>query len=459
MILASILAPFLGAVLVTLLGARLKRGVGVLAALSLLPALGLVLRAPGATNGEVGRETFAWVPQIGLNVELRLDGFSLSFAVLIASIGVLTSLYGLSYLYRRENFARFYTYLLLFAGSMLGLVLSENLVLLFAFWELTSVTSFLLIGYWHQRRASRDGAVKALVVTGAGGLALLAGTALIAVAGGSTNLSRIDVAALQASPLFVPAMLLVLLAAFTKSAQLPFHLWLPTAMEAPTPVSAFLHSATMVKAGVFLVAKLGFLFTVPLFTNVTVTVGLATLAWGAYLALRQTDLKALLAYSTVSQLGLLTALYGLNDAEARLAATAHLLNHAAFKAALFFVVGIVDHHAGTRLLRDLSGLRRVMPVTFAVAVVAALSMAGVPPLGGFVSKELFYERMIAAGPLPVTLAVFGSAFTFAYSLKFLTAFTGPLRAPKPEKLHEASPGLWGAALPLALAAVAFGVAP
>ncbi|AFZ66651.1 hydrogen gas-evolving membrane-bound hydrogenase subunit E [Deinococcus peraridilitoris] len=454
----AVLFPFLGAVLATLVGPRLGRGVGWIAVLSLLPALSLVLRAPQAAGGTVWREAWPWVPQIGLEVAFRLDGYSLLFALLIAVIGVLTSLYAIAYLYQ-ENFSRFFSYLMLFAGAMLGLVLAENLVLLFGFWELTSITSFLLIGFWHHRGASRDGAVKALLVTGGGGLALLAAVAMIASAGGSANLSEIDLGALRASPLFTPALLLVLLAAFTKSAQLPFHLWLPTAMEAPTPVSAFLHSATMVKAGVFLIAKLGFLFMVPLWTTLTVTVGLATLFWSAYLALRQTDLKALLAYSTVSQLGLLVALYGLNDPAARFAATAHLINHAAFKAALFYVVGIIDHGAHTRELHQLGGLRRVMPVTFAVAVLGALSMAGLPPFGGFVSKELFFENMYHVGWLPALIAVVGSAFTLAYSLKLLTVFFGPLRAPKVAELHEAKPALWGPMIPLAALTVVFGLAP
>lgn len=459
MIALAVGAPFLGALLTALAGPRLGRAVGWVGVAALLPALALVLRAPAAANGGAWRETWPWVPQIGLDLAFRLDGYTLLFAVLIAVIGTLTLLYAVAYLYAHENFGRFFAYLLLFAGAMLGLVLAENLVLLFGFWELTSITSFLLIGFWHGRGASRDGAVKALIVTGAGGLALLAAVAMISIAGGSSNLSGIDLNALRESPLFVPALLLVLLAAFTKSAQVPFHLWLPTAMEAPTPVSAFLHSATMVKAGVFLIAKLGFLFAVPLWTTLTLAFGLATLFWGAYLALRQTDLKALLAYSTVSQLGLLVALYGLNEPFARFAATLHLLNHAAFKAALFYVVGIIDHAAHTRDLPKLGGLRRLMPVSFAVSVVAALSMAGIPPLGGFVSKELFFENMALVGPWPAALAVLGSAFTLAYSLKFLTVFFGPLRAPKVEEVREARPALWAPVAPLALLAALFGVLP
>ncbi|PYE56543.1 hydrogen gas-evolving membrane-bound hydrogenase subunit E [Deinococcus yavapaiensis] len=442
--------PFLGALIAALLGLRVRTWTALVPILALLPALLLAA-------GDERRETLTWVPTLSLDLAFRLDGFSRLFAVLIGVIGVLTTLYAASYLSARENLGRFHAYLLLFAGSMLGLVLSENLFATFAFWELTSVTSFLLIGFWNDRPASRDGAVKALIVTGAGGLCLLVAAVLIAIAGGSAVLSQIDVDALRSSPLFVPALVLVLLAAFTKSAQVPFHLWLPTAMEAPTPVSAFLHSATMVKAGIFLVAKLGFLFAGALWTGLVVGFGLLTLFWGAYLALRQTDLKALLAYSTVSQLGLIMALFGLNTPEARFVAVAHLLNHAVFKAALFYVVGIVDHETGTRRLQDLSGLARALPVTASVAFVAALSMAGVPPLGGFVSKELFFERALQTSGWLAGVAVLGSVFTFAYSLKFLSVFVGPTKAPR--KLHEAPLGLLAPTLPLAALAVSFGVLP
>ncbi|HWG85709.1 MAG TPA: proton-conducting transporter membrane subunit, partial [Deinococcales bacterium] len=459
MLLTAVLAPFLGAALVAAAGRRLGRQVGWLAAASFLPAVALALQAGAVTGGDVPRQALEWVPQLGLALEFRLDGLSLLFATLIALVGVVTCAYAVAYLGKGENAGRFFAYLLAFGGSMLGLVLSENLILTFAFWELTSITSFLLIGFWHTRAASRDGAMKALLVTALGGLGLLAVSVLIAAGGGSANLARLDVAAFRESAYFLPATLLVLLAAFTKSAQVPFHLWLPTAMEAPTPVSAFLHSATMVKAGVFLVARLGFLFAGPLWTALVVGFGLATLFWGAYLALRQVDLKALLAYSTVSQLGLLLALYGINEPGAAFAATAHLINHAAFKATLFYVVGIIDHETGTRDLRLLGGLRRVMPFSFALSLVAALSMAGIPPLGGFVSKELFFEEMLH-GTWPMwAIAAAGSAATVAYSLRFLTVFFGPLRAPEAGHVHEAPPALWAPVVPFALATVLFGVLP
>ncbi|WP_102127920.1 hydrogen gas-evolving membrane-bound hydrogenase subunit E [Deinococcus planocerae] len=457
----AVFLPFLLAALAAWLGPRLGRRTGYVAALAFVPALLLAVPLAGAGPGAApALEVTRWVPDLGLALAFRGDGFSLLFAALIGVIGTLSSLYSVAYLSGHERFGRFYAYLLLFGGSMLGLVLSDNLVALFGFWEMTSVTSFLLIGLWHTRSAARDGAVKAFLVSALGGLGLLAAVAMIGLAGGSTTLSGLDVEALRASPLFVPALLLTLLAAFTKSAQLPFHLWLPTAMEAPTPVSAFLHSATMVKAGVVLVAKFGLLFgSSPLWGGIIVPVGLATLVWGAWIALRQTDLKALLAYSTVSQLGLLMSLYGLSDAEGRFAATAHLLNHAAFKAALFFVVGIIDHETGTRELPRLGGLRKALPVTFAVALLASLSMAGVPPLGGFISKELFYEAMLHRGPLFIAVAVLGSALTFAYSFRLLRVFWGPPRSPPGAEPHEAPPGLTGPAALLALTALAFGLLP
>ena len=260
---------------------------------------------------------------------------------------------------------------------------------------------------------------------------------------------------MRASPYFNAIVITALLAALTKSAQLPFHLWLPTAMEAPTPVSAYLHSATMVKAGVILVAKFGFLFVGTGFSTFLLYLGLATMFWCSYLAIRQDDLKALLAYSTVSQLGILMALYGAGHS---FAATAHLVNHAAFKAALFMVVGIVDHETGSRDITKLSGLRRKLPFAFMIALPAALSMAGLPIFGGFISKELFYEEMLGEGLLPIMIAVTGSVMTFAYSLRFLKVFFGKYRCERPN-VHEAPLPLWLPAAPLALAVIAFGLLP
>jgi multicomponent Na+:H+ antiporter subunit A len=451
----AVFTPLLAAALAPLLGKLLGARAGLPLALAFAPGLALVSLVEAARKGAPESFSLPWVPGIGLDITLRADGFSLMFALLVAGIGILILAYASSYLGKGEAFGRFYSYLLLFGGAMLGLVLADNLIALFAFWELTSITSFLLIGFWHQRPASQDGALKALLVTASGGLALLVSVILMSLGGESLLLSELNVQALREGPYFLPALLLFLVAVFTKSAQLPFHLWLPTAMEAPTPVSAYLHSATMVKAGVVLVAKFGFLFADTFISATILWVGLATLFWGSYLALRQTDLKALLAYSTVSQLGLLMSLYGVG---APFAATAHLLNHAAFKAALFLMVGIIDHETKTRDIRELSGLYRKLPITLALALPAALSMAGLPPLGGFISKELFYEEMLHRGALPITVAVVGSIMTFAYSLRLLRVFFGAYASPNP-KTHEAPLKLWWPLLPLSVAAVLFGVLP
>ena len=455
LLLWAVFTPFAGAVLAPLLGRVFRAAAGYLLILAFVPALGLLSEVGAARAGQPLTADLAWVPTVNLSITLRADGFSLLFALLVAGIGVLILLYAAAYLGPRERHGRFYSYLLLFGGSMLGFVLADNLVALFAFWELTSVVSFLLIGFWDGRRASVDGALKALVITALGGLALLVATILAGLAGGSFLLSELDVAALRASPLFVPMVVFFVIAAFTKSAQLPFHLWLPTAMEAPTPVSAYLHSATMVKAGVVLIAKLGFVFAGTAFAPFIMYVGLATMFWGSYLALRQNDLKALLAYSTVSQLGILMALYGAGDS---FAATAHLVNHAVFKAALFMVVGIIDHETKSRDIRTLSGLRRKLPLTFLLALPAALSMAGLPIFGGFISKELFYEHMLHEGILPIAIAVAGSIMTFAYSLRFLKVFFGPFRCDNP-RVHEAPLRFWLPAAPLSVATILFGVLP
>ena len=455
LLLWAVFTPFVGAALAPLLGRVFRAAAGYLLAVSFVPALALISEAGAARAGSPLTANLAWVPTIDLAITLRADGFSLLFSLLVAGIGVLILLYAAAYLGPRERHGRFYSYLLLFGGAMLGFVLADNLIALFAFWELTSVVSFLLIGFWDGRRASVDGALKALVITALGGLALLVATILAGLAGGSFLLSQLDVAALRASPLFVPTLIFFVVAAFTKSAQLPFHLWLPTAMEAPTPVSAYLHSATMVKAGVVLVAKLGFVFVDTGFAPLILYVGLATMFWGSYLALRQNDLKALLAYSTVSQLGILMALYGAGDS---FAATAHLVNHAAFKAALFMVVGIIDHETKSRDIRTLSGLRRKLPLTFLLALPAALSMAGLPIFGGFISKELFYEGMLHEGVLPIAIAVAGSIMTFAYSMRFLKVFFGDFRCDNP-RVHEAPLRFWLPAAPLSVATILFGVLP
>lgn len=433
MLVLAVFTPFLAALLAPLATRRWGARAGWPLALAFAPALLLATRIPAAFSAAPAAGRLGWVPGLDLAFTFRADGFSLLFALLVAVMGVLVMVYAGAYLGGGERHGRFYSLLLLFAGAMLGLVLSDNLYALFAFWELTSIASFLLIGFWDDRQAAQDGAMKAFVVTAAGGLALLAAVVLLSLAGGSVNLSGLDFGAVRGGPLFVPTLVLLLFAALTKSAQLPFHLWLPTAMEAPTPISAFLHSATMVKAGIVLLAKFAPLFTATGWSDGLLYLGLATMFWGSYLALRQDDLKALLAYSTVSQLGLLTALYGAGEP---FAATAHLVNHAAFKAALFLVVGIIDHETGSRSVRELSGLARKLPLTFAAALPVALSMAGLPPAGGFISKELFYEVALGSGTLAALIAVAGSVLTFAYTLKLLSVFVGPYRCLRPH-VHEA----------------------
>ncbi|MFQ5989941.1 MAG: hydrogen gas-evolving membrane-bound hydrogenase subunit E, partial [Candidatus Methylomirabilales bacterium] len=353
---------------------------------------------------------------------------------------------------------KFFAYMLLFMGSMLGVVLTSNLIALFVFWELTSLSSFLLIGFWDDREASRYGATKALLITGGGGMAMLIGFILLHQVTGSWELPSIlqqgDI--IRASPLYLPILGLVFVGCMTKSAQTPFHNWLPNAMEAPTPVSAYLHSATMVKAGLYLVARLHpALSGTEAWVYLVGGVGMLTLCVGGFLALAQDDLKALLAYSTVSQLGLIMALYGLGTAQGVVAGSFHLMNHAAFKAALFLCVGMVEHETGTRRLSQLGGLWGAMPWTGLFTLVAAAAMAGLPPLGGFVSKELFYEATLQVPEPGVRtlfplLAVVGSAFTFAYSLRLVYGvFFGKPGHP-PKHPHEAPLGMrWW---PLILAA-------
>lgn len=456
LLVTAIALPLALALPAVYLGIYLKAAAGRVLAFAFLPALLLLLHAPAARTGEPLAARVDWVSGLGLDLAFRADGFSLVLTAIVAGVGFLVMFYAAAYMGKGERLGRFYSYLLLFGGAMLGLVLTDNLIALFAFWEMTSVASFLLIGFWDSRKASQEGAVKALVVTAFGGLALLAGVALLGLASGTWNLSEIDWAQVRGHAHFPWIASLALLAAFTKSAQVPFHLWLPTAMEAPTPVSAYLHSATMVKAGIILMAKFNPLFVGTVFGDVTMWVGLATMLFGSLLAFRQSDLKALLAYSTISQLGLLTALLGTGDT---FAMTAHLINHTVFKAALFMVVGIVDHQTGSRDMGQLSGLARVLPGTALLAVPAALSMAGLPPLGGFISKELFYTNMLAQGLPAIIMAVAGSVFTFGYTFRLLKVFFGPLRLPKPDDFYPAKPRLVLPIVPLALLAVLFGVWP
>ena len=442
------LLPWLGAAVVACLPRPARRLAAALSGAVALAALALVLQAaPTVFGGEVLRASVPWLPALGLNLGLRLDGLAWLFTLLIAGIGALVVLYAAWYLDPADPAPRFYSFLLLFMGAMLGLVLADNLILLVLCWELTSLSSFLLIGYWTQRDDAREGSRMALTVTGAGGLCLLAGVLLIAHIVGSTSLDAVLAAGnlIRASPLYGPALVLVLLGAFTKSAQFPFHFWLPRAMAAPTPVSAYLHSATMVKAGVFLLARLypALGGSEPWFWIVS-SVGLATLLVGAYAAIFQHDLKGLLAYSTISHLGLIVLLFGLDEPLAVVAGVFHLINHACFKAGLFMAAGIIDHECGTRDMRRINGLAKFMPFTAVLGIVAAAAMAGVPLLNGFLSKEMFFAETLAKDghgamawglPLAATLA---GVFSVAYSARFVhdVFFNGePVNLPKVP--HEA----------------------
>ena len=398
-------------------------------------------------DGAILRYDVEWLPQLGLNFTLRLDGFAWMFSVLITGIGLLVVLYARYYMSADDPIPRFFAFLLSFMGSMLGIVISGNVILLSMFWELTSIFSFLLIGYWHHNATARDGARMALTVTGIGGFCLLAGLLILGHMAGSYDLDKIIAAGpdIRAHSLYLPALVLILIGALTKSAQFPFHFWLPNAMAAPTPVSAYLHSATMVKAGVFLLARFWPVLagTEEWFWLVGFA-GITTLLLGAYFAMFQQDLKGLLAYSTISHLGLITTLLSLGSPLAAVAAIFHMMNHATFKASLFMAAGIIDHETGTRDLRRLSGLYRFLPATATLAMAASAAMAGVPLLNGFLSKEMFFAESVETHAdslldkaLPY-VATLSGAFAVAYSLRFIhTVFFGPpphdIPNPKP---HE-----------------------
>jgi multicomponent K+:H+ antiporter subunit A len=434
--------PFLGAALVAWAGhhGRLRSafaaaGTTFAALLLLMPSIGEVMQ--GATL----LWQYDWLAAAGLSLSFRLDGLGLLFSLMILVIGLLVILYARYYLSASDPMGRFYAYLLLFQGSMLGVVLSENLIQLVIFWELTSISSFMLISYWRHRDDAREGARMALAITGAGGLAMLAGFILLGEIVGSYELSVVlqsgDI--IQNHPWYVPSLVLILLGVFTKSAQFPFHFWLPHAMAAPTPVSAYLHSATMVKAGVFLLARLFPALSDSFeWTLLVGGAGLITLLLGAYTALFKHDLKGLLAYSTISHLGLITLLFGIGTPLAAVAGVFHIMNHATFKASLFMAAGIIDHEAGSRDMRKLNGLWKYMPYTAVLAMVAAAAMAGVPLLNGFLSKEMFFAKTVyisieGAIPWLPLFATLAGAFAVAYSLRFIhdVFFNGePIDLPK-----------------------------
>jgi multicomponent K+:H+ antiporter subunit A len=463
------LLPLLGA-LAPALAIRFGRNACALAAgaVTLSALIVLASLAPTVMAGETVQASVPWIPALGLNASLFLDPLGLMFAGMILGIGLLIIIYARFYLSAADPMGRFFTYLLLFQGAMLGISLSDNVLLLLIFWELTSLSSFLLIGFWRHSPEARQGARMALFVTGGGGLALIAGLLILGDIAGSYDLTVIlqQGEAIQASPLYLPALLLILGGCFTKSAQFPFHFWLPHAMAAPTPVSAYLHSATMVKAGVFMLARLWpVLAGTEAWFLIVATTGLVTMVFAACVALFKDDLKGLLAYSTISHLGFLTMLFGIGTPMAALVGVFHILNHATFKAALFLNAGIVDHEVGTRNLKRLGGLFGLMPIAGTLALVAGLSMAGIPPLNGFISKEMMlYEAAdtVWLGQpwvFPV-LATLGATLSVAYSLRYIVhVYFGPRRDDYPKKPHDPGIGLWGPPAVLAALVVAIGLAP
>ncbi|ETK13703.1 monovalent cation/H+ antiporter subunit A [Pseudomonas sp. FH1] len=442
-----LLLPFAGSCLAALLPHNARNTESLLAGLvALVGTIQVALLYPQIAHGGVIREEFMWLPSLGLNFVLRMDGFAWLFSMLVLGIGTLVSLYARYYMSPDDPVPRFFAFFLAFMGAMLGLVISGNLVQIVFFWELTSLFSFLLIGYWHHRADARRGAYMALMVTGAGGLCLLAGVMLLGHIVGSYDLDQVLAAGdqIRAHSLYPVMLALVLIGALSKSAQFPFHFWLPHAMAAPTPVSAYLHSATMVKAGVFLLARLWpSLSGSEEWFYIVGGAGAITLLLGAYCAIFQNDLKGLLAYSTISHLGLITLLLGLNSPLAAVAAVFHILNHATFKASLFMAAGIIDHESGTRDIRKLSGLVRLIPFTATLAMVASASMAGVPLLNGFLSKEMFFAETVFISStawvefaLPVIATVAGT-FSVVYALRFtIDVFFGPTATNLPHTPHE-----------------------
>ena len=459
-----ILSPFVIAILAAWLVNRFPRRAGMLAAWPALLAvlLGNEWRRAVSDGGRLVE--LPWAPSLGLSLSFNLDGLGLLFATLITGIGALIVLYASRYLDGHAHAGRFHASLFAFMGSMIGVVLSDNILTLFVFWELTGFTSFLLIGFEHERAAARAAAIQALIVTGGGGLALLAAGVLLVDVSGTANLSAMaaERTSIVASPFYGAITGLILLAAFTKSAQVPFHFWLPNAMEAPTPVSAYLHSATMVKAGVYLIARMTpIVGSTPAWTTVVTVAGAATMVVGAYRAVQETDLKRILAYSTVSALGVLTMLLGVGTREAIVAALVYLVAHAGYKGSLFLVAGAIDHETGTRDISALAGLRRAMPITTLAAGAAALSMAGVPLTLGFVGKDGAYEALLDATdwfPWLLALTVLASILL---GLAGLIAGVLPFRGDvaRVKDVHDPAWPLWFPPLVLAIGGLVVGVAP
>ncbi|MCF3935590.1 putative monovalent cation/H+ antiporter subunit A [Acuticoccus sp. M5D2P5] len=441
------LAPFVAALFAPALVRRIGSSAGWV--LAIVPAalfLMFVTMVPQIAAGDTVSYGVDWAPSFAVRYSHLIDGLSLTFALLVTGIGTFIVIYAGGYLSGHHQQGRFLAFLLLFMGAMLGLVIADDLVSMFVFYELTSITSFLLIGFDHTRAPARRAALQALVVTGSGGLALLAGFILIRVVSGETSVSELFASpdVLRDAALYPAIFVLVILGAFTKSAQVPFHSWLPNAMEAPTPVSAYLHSATMVKAGVFVLMRFSpVLGDTALWETVLPLFGGATFLTGVLLGVRQTDLKQILAYTTVASLGLLVMLTGVGTEYALAGAVLYLVAHALFKGALFMVAGAIDHETGTRDITILGGLLKSMPITFVAAILGCLSMAGLPPMIGFIAKEVLYDGVWEAGGVSaVTVtALVGNALMFALAAAVLIPFFAkPGELPK--KPHEAPPSLW-----------------
>ena len=467
-----ILLPLILGTIVVLWLKQFSRGVTALGAIgvSLSSFILLLTQAKTVLSGQAVLEQWQWLPQIGIDFSFRLDALSLIFSLLITGIGTLIYIYAYYYLNPKNSLSKLYALLMLFMAAMLGISLSNNLIILLVFWELTSISSFLLVGYWSNYDAAQRGARMALTITGMGGLAMLGGFILIGQIAGTYQIDQLTMMAstIQNSGLFVPALLLILLGAFTKSAQFPFHFWLPNAMAAPTPVSAYLHSATMVKAGIFLVARLLPIFVgSALFHNLVTTIGLLTLCMAAFFAIFKEDLKGLLAYSTISHLGLIMCLLGIGSPLAVAAAVFHIINHATFKAALFMLAGIIDHESGTRDLRKLSGLWQLLPFTATLTMITAASMAGVPLTNGFISKEMFFTELLAnlSGGyvvLAAIVATLAGLFAVAYSVRLIHGvfFDGDVGRHVPNKnAHEPPMGMRVPAIILATLCILVGIIP
>lgn len=464
-----VVLPFIAAFTAATLPIAARNAEALLAGLTMAAMLVIISALSGAIAAGPVTAEVKWFDSLQLNLQFRMDYLSLLFLGLVAGIGLLVVIYARFYLAPDDPAPRFYASLLAFAGSMSGVLLSGNIIMLVVFWELTSFMSFLLISYWNQRAEARDGARHALIVTAVGGLCLLAGMIILGQITGSYQLDDVLASGevIRNHALYLPALVLILLGAFTKSAQFPFHFWLPGAMAAPTPVSAYLHSATLVKVGIFLLLRMSpAIGGTQAWMVLVAGTGIITMVMGAVIALYRTDLKGLLAYSTISHLGLITALIGIGTPFAITAALFHVLNHALFKAALFMSAGIIDHETGSRDLRVLSGLRKAMPITAILAVTASAAMAGLPLLNGFLSKEMFFDaayRLGAegiSGQVFIVLAVIGASFSVAYSLRFaLGAFFGPPAENLPLKAHDPSIFMWLPVAILVALCIIIGLAP